>query len=791
MQSSISSDLGATVLAVCPNCGRPNFLCLNWCFNCGCLLVGNDISSNSDFLPPYFVPQNFRQFNYTASYSSCDPDKDQHLLIHSNQPSLLSSGQAIPLRQKSTSYISMKNIPSSLDVSEGHIPLMSHLQNSANESKGNASHPISSIPSSKPVFPAKFLRHLRQRCISGPCDSVQNCNRNFQNRLWEDKSTCSSFSSDSHISETVRLNCPYFFNVGSEFFIPCQSTNALPVYCHNAQSISQSISQLSELFMGCSTVSQASTDSSRQQPSSYPVNHQSLDTINFNKRLNQNRREVCGFRNKGLNKRNARNYSDRTVYRYFQQPRHVDSVPLGRRRKSRQRSLGSITQTSTVNDANNAFRNAMRQESTVPNFFDPSSAGVSSLNGLASCEDGTASDLRWLRLPTELWHTIVRLLPYADRASLARTCRKFNVIVADHYNWRIIRLDRYQHLTDSGLAMIGRKKPRQLHFTYCRGDAVTNWGIDQLFKGCGEGLESFSFVGCSKGAFQGDYPLLASTLRCPNLCHIDASYAHTVRDQTVRAIAEGSVALKTLLLNGAQHISNSAIEHLVRHHKHTLERLELFGCFHLNSKIFTTLGECHGLCALAFGFLHHLSSNGLLELISKLPLLASLDLRGTQKLVTDTILSRLAKECPLLEEVVLANMSSLTREEGVITMLHQLPRLRVLDLCGLAVVGDNSLQALATSCPLLEELDISCTSVTETGLLCLANAPAASLRSLRISFCPRITANAIEKLVVSCPKLTHLSLYGFSWIKKWDFLFDQRPNLVIQTETQCIKPTTK
>ena len=101
--------------------------------------------------------------------------------------------------------------------------------------------------------------------------------------------------------------------------------------------------------------------------------------------------------------------------------------------------------------------------------------------------------------------------------------------------------------------------------------------------------------------------------------------------------------------------------------------------------------------------------------ILQLPLLASLDLRGTQKLVTDSILSRLAKECPLLEEVVLANMSSLTREEGVITMLRQLPRLRVLDLCGLAVVGDDTLEALAANCPMLEELDISCTSVTEVG----------------------------------------------------------------------------
>ncbi|VDN16324.1 unnamed protein product [Dibothriocephalus latus] len=132
-----------------------------------------------------------------------------------------------------------------------------------------------------------------------------------------------------------------------------------------------------------------------------------------------------------------------------------------------------------------------------------------------------------------------------------------------------------------------------------------------------------SFIGCSKGAFQGDSILLISALYCKNLSHIDASYAHTVRDQTIRAVAEASVALKSVQLNGAQNISNSAIEHLVRYHKSTLERLELFGCFRLNSKIFTTLGECHGLKALAFGFLHHLSSAGLLELVSKVCIYSS------------------------------------------------------------------------------------------------------------------------------------------------------------------------
>lgn len=95
-------------------------------------------------------------------------------------------------------------------------------------------------------------------------------------------------------------------------------------------------------------------------------------------------------------------------------------------------------------------------------------------------------------------------------------------------------------------------------------------GVDRLFRACSKRLESLSFVGCSKGAFQADYFLMVSSRQCPNLHYIDASYNQSVRDQTVRAISSGSRALKSLLLNGAQLISNSAIEHVVRRHKTTL-----------------------------------------------------------------------------------------------------------------------------------------------------------------------------------------------------------------------------
>lgn len=314
-----SFGLSSTLLPVCPDCGRLNFFSLNWCSNCGCLLVGSGIPPNNDSPPPYFTSQNFRQFGCTTSYSSYDYDKNQRFLMRGNQSSLLSLEQTVPSNRKSAPYISVKDVPYSLDASKGHVPLMSHAQTLANDSKGIPSYHLQFVPSIQPVFSGKFLRHSRHRCVSGPCDSVSNFNRNFQNQLWVNNFICSSFSSDPHIRDTVQLNCPYLFSVSPEFFVSCQGANAQPVYCHDTQAASQSISQLSEMLMGCSTVSQAFTIPSGQQSNGLPVNRHPHDMTYFNKRLGQNQRQVCGFRNRGSNKRNARNHADRTVNRCFLQ----------------------------------------------------------------------------------------------------------------------------------------------------------------------------------------------------------------------------------------------------------------------------------------------------------------------------------------------------------------------------------------------------------------------------------------------------------------------------------------
>ncbi|KAM7539657.1 hypothetical protein Aperf_G00000037372 [Anoplocephala perfoliata] len=591
-----------------------------------------------------------------------------------------------------------------------------------------------------PALRMNFQRPLRQRCISGPCDGGYGIDQYFQSIYWNNFPTFSPFFSDSDITEQTHPDHMNFVNVDPRVNGTCQSSHAPPIFIQNGHLSKHSTNRFSELLSDYGMA---------------PNQQQRGDQVGTHSRV-PNRKVVqhSGFRGRG---RNCRGKWDRGKQRSCNHSRQVDSAVK-------------------VIDEQSQDQVWMLDYSADAEPFQPSAFSDNQVT--------EETGLSWQNLPTELWFGIIRYLPYSDRAALARTCRRLSIIVADSSNWRTIRLERHHGLSDAALANIGLKKPQHLHFVYCSGESVTEEGVDTLFLTCGKRLESLSFVGCYKGAFQADYPLIASSRQCPNLRYIDASYNQSVCDQTVSVISRGSRALKSLLLNGAQLISNLAIEYVVRRHKTTLERLELFGCFHLNSRIFKTLGECRGLRALAFGFLHHLSAEGLLGLFSKLPRLASLDLRGTQKLVTDATLSHLAKECPLLEEVVLANSTSLTGEEGVIKMLHQLPRLRVLDLCGLVVVGDDTVRALATSCPLLEELDISATSVTEVGLKYLSEAPTTSLKSLRINHKPDITKEDIETLVKSCPKLTRLSLYGFNWIQSWDFIFTHRPNLVICTETE-------
>ncbi|KAM3178703.1 hypothetical protein ACTXT7_002047 [Hymenolepis weldensis] len=467
---------------------------------------------------------------------------------------------------------------------------------------------------SNPALGINFQRPSRQRCISGPCDGAYKIDQYLRNLYWNNFSSPSPFFSEAEISKPNHLDYMNFVNIDPRVMRNGQFNQMQPIFVQNGHHSKHGVNQISEMLKECRT------EPIRQKNMGEMISKQS-----------QNQRHINGYRSNAPNsKRNNRGKWNR-----------------------KQRAPKHTLQVDTVVKEN--------IQSCASRIDFPADVEPFQPSEISTVETTEETGPSWQNMPSEWWYSVVRHLSYSDRAALALTCRRLSMIVANRVNWRTIRIERYQCLSDTALIQIGRKKPKHLHFEYCSGEGITEGGVDRLFRACGKGLESLSFVGCYKGAFQGDYPLMVSARRCPNLHYIDASYVQSVRDQTVRAISSGSKALKSLLLNGAQLISNSAIEHVVRRHKTTLddfslkderrtesrilkkvnseqlrvgidenptcttgelsktfnERLELFGCFHLNSRIFTTLGECRGLRALAFGFLHHLSANGLLELFSK------------------------------------------------------------------------------------------------------------------------------------------------------------------------------
>ncbi|VDQ14901.1 unnamed protein product [Trichobilharzia regenti] len=82
----------------------------------------------------------------------------------------------------------------------------------------------------------------------------------------------------------------------------------------------------------------------------------------------------------------------------------------------------------------------------------------------------------WLLLPDELWLEVLRYGTPVDRVRVAQTCRHLFRLSMDRSLWRVIHLHRQHNLTDADLVRIGNLKPRELRFTYCRGDSLTASG---------------------------------------------------------------------------------------------------------------------------------------------------------------------------------------------------------------------------------------------------------------------------------------------------------------------------
>jgi F-box and leucine-rich repeat protein 2/20 len=92
-------------------------------------------------------------------------------------------------------------------------------------------------------------------------------------------------------------------------------------------------------------------------------------------------------------------------------------------------------------------------------------------------------------------------------------------------------------------------------------------------------------------------------------------------------------------------------------------------------------------------------------------------------------------------------------------------RIQILDLSQSPDLDDNSLNTVATTFAVLQQLRLNhCPGITNAGLKAVARRRAASLLEISVAHCIQITDEAIEVLVQSCPRLQSIDISGCSGV---------------------------
>lgn len=127
------------------------------------------------------------------------------------------------------------------------------------------------------------------------------------------------------------------------------------------------------------------------------------------------------------------------------------------------------------------------------------------------------------------------------------------------------------------------------------------------------------------------------------------------------------------------------------------------------------------------------------------------DPKGYAHQVTTIGIQAVALSCKYLQHVGLRRCLDVD-DAAIVTMAQGCPLLRRINICGLVLISDVSLDALGSRSSHLESIDFSNTNVTDSGVLSLANgACRGSLREMLMAKCLNLTDNAVECVISLCP----------------------------------------
>ncbi|XP_022898244.1 F-box/LRR-repeat protein 17 isoform X2 [Olea europaea var. sylvestris] len=230
--------------------------------------------------------------------------------------------------------------------------------------------------------------------------------------------------------------------------------------------------------------------------------------------------------------------------------------------------------------------------------------------------------------------------------------------------------------------------------------------------------------------------------KCPGLIKLSLTMESDVDATMLACIAFSCPNLQSLEIftsgTSVNRITGDELSRFISE-KRCLTSLKMEGCCNLGGLIFSSIS----LSTLWLSELHSLSK-----------MEVSLDFSWQENDSTDltTIVNGLGISCPKLQNIHIASMR-LSHAVVLALTASKLRGLRMLSLVLGSEITDASVAAIASSYSKLELLDLSGSSISDSGIGMICNVFPETLSKLLLALCPNITSSGIQFATAQLPCL--------------------------------------
>ncbi|KAH6813697.1 RNI-like superfamily protein [Perilla frutescens var. frutescens] len=238
--------------------------------------------------------------------------------------------------------------------------------------------------------------------------------------------------------------------------------------------------------------------------------------------------------------------------------------------------------------------------------------------------------------------------------------------------------------------------------------------------------------------------------KCPGLLKLSLKIESDVDATMLACIAFSCPNLQSLeILTSDSCINRISGDELTRFisEKKCLTSLKMEGCSNLGGFVFSSTS----LSSLWLSDLHSLS-----KMVFNCPYLKEISLDFSRQ-VSDTtdltsVMDGIGRSCPKLQNIHIASV--LLSHDAVLALsAANLRGLRMLSLVLGSGITDASVAAIASSFSKLELLDLSGSSISDSGLGMICNVFPETLSKLLLALCPNITSSGIQFAAAQLPRL--------------------------------------